>query len=57
MAQLYAGGRRPAEVMDQLRDEDRKRDAYAPCPCGSGHKFRFCHGAREDRPVAAGRAS
>jgi uncharacterized protein len=57
MAQLYAGGRRPAEVMDQLRDEDRRRDAYAPCPCGSGHKFRFCHGAREDRPVAAGRAS
>jgi uncharacterized protein len=57
MAQLYAGGRRPAEVMDQLRDEDRKRDAYAPCPCGSGNKFRFCHGAREDRPVAAVRAS
>ncbi|MCU0966040.1 MAG: anaerobic sulfatase maturase [Burkholderiaceae bacterium] len=57
MAQLYAGGRRPAEVMDQLRDEDRKRDAYAPCPCGSGTKFRFCHGAREVRPVAAVRAS
>jgi uncharacterized protein len=57
MAQLYAGGRRPAEVMDQLRDEDRKRDAYAPCPCGSGNKFRFCHGAREDRPGAAVRAS
>jgi uncharacterized protein len=57
MAQLYAGGRRPAEVMDQLRDEDRKRDAYAPCPCGSGTKFRFCHGAREARPGAAGRAS
>ncbi|MCU0919935.1 MAG: anaerobic sulfatase maturase [Burkholderiaceae bacterium] len=57
MAQLYAGGRRPAEVMDQLRDEDRRRDAYAPCPCGSGNKFRFCHGAREDRPGAAVRAS
>jgi uncharacterized protein len=57
MAQLYAGGRRPAEVMDQLRDEDRRRDAYAPCPCGSGTKFRFCHGAREARPGAAMRAS
>jgi uncharacterized protein len=57
MAQLYAGGRRPAEVTDQLRDEDRRRDAYAPCPCGSGTKFRFCHGAREDRPGAAVRAS
>jgi uncharacterized protein len=57
MAQLYSNGGRPAEVMHQLRDDDRKRDAYAPCPCGSGVKFRFCHGAREDRPAVAGRAS
>jgi uncharacterized protein len=57
MAQLYSNGGRPAEVMDQLRDDDRKRDAYAPCPCGSGVKFRFCHGAREDRPAVAGRTS
>ena len=57
MAQLYSSGGRPAEVMDQLRNDDRKRDAYAPCPCGSGAKFRFCHGAREDRPAVAGRAS
>lgn len=56
MAQLYTSGRRPAEVMDQLRDDDRKRDAYAACPCGSGAKFRFCHGAREDRRAAARRA-
>jgi uncharacterized protein len=57
MAALYSSGRRPAEVMDQVRDDDRKRDAYAPCPCGSGAKFRFCHGAREDRSAMAGRAS
>ncbi len=57
MAQLYVGGGRPAEVMDRLREDDRKRDPYAPCPCGSGAKFRFCHGAREDRPAVAGRAS
>jgi uncharacterized protein len=57
MAALYASGGRPAEVMDQVRDDDRRRDAYAPCRCGSGAKFRFCHGAREDRPAMAGRAS
>ena len=57
MAALYSSGRRPAEVMEQVRDDDRKRDTYAPCPCGSGAKFRFCHGAREDRSAVAGRAS
>jgi uncharacterized protein len=24
--------------------EDGQRDPYSPCPCGSGQKFRFCHG-------------
>ena len=57
MAQLYASGRRPAEVMAQLRDEDRRRDAYAPCPCGGGAKFRFCHGARESTPASTRPAS
>jgi hypothetical protein len=27
--------------------DDRQRDHYAPCPCGSGRKFHFCHGALE----------
>jgi uncharacterized protein len=57
MAQLYSSGRRPAEIMAQQRDEDRKRDAYAACPCGSGAKFRFCHGARETTPAAPSPAS
>ena len=57
MAQLYSDGRRPAEVMAQLRDEDRRRDAYAPCPCGGGAKFRFCHGARAATPAASSPAS
>jgi uncharacterized protein len=47
MAHLYSAGHAPAEVMAMTRAEDRKRDRYAPCPCGSGVKFRFCHGARE----------
>ena len=27
--------------------EDARRDPYAPCPCGGGRKFRFCHGDRK----------
>ena len=27
-----------------VKNEDAKRDPYRPCPCGSGRKFRFCHG-------------
>jgi uncharacterized protein len=46
MADLYSGGRPPAEVMAWIAEQDKRRDPYAPCPCGSGHKFRFCHGAR-----------
>ncbi len=26
------------------RARTRRRGAYQPCPCGSGKKFRFCHG-------------
>ena len=47
MGQLYSQGRAPAEVMAFTLAEDKKRGAYAPCPCGSDAKFRFCHGARE----------
>jgi uncharacterized protein len=53
MAELFSAGRPPAEVMGLVAAEDRKRGAYAPCPCGSGAKFRFCHGARVARPVTA----
>jgi len=54
MAQLYQAGRAPAEVMAMKRAEDRQRDRYAACPCGSGAKFRFCHGAAAT-PAAAPR--
>jgi uncharacterized protein len=48
MAGLFSDGRAPAEIMEWMVAEDRKRDAYAPCTCGSGRKFRFCHGARDE---------
>ncbi|MCC7326205.1 MAG: anaerobic sulfatase maturase [Burkholderiales bacterium] len=46
MGRLYCAGSAPAEVMQWTAAQDRQRGAYAPCPCGSGRKFRFCHGAR-----------
>jgi len=46
MGGLLRRGRPPAEVMGWVAEEDRKRGPYQPCPCGSGEKFRFCHGNR-----------
>lgn len=44
MAQLFKQGHPPAEVMTSIAALDARRDGYKPCPCGSGKKFRFCHG-------------
>jgi uncharacterized protein len=44
MAQLIQQRRAPAEVMSMVAADDAKRGPYQPCPCGSGKKFRFCHG-------------
>ncbi|MGA8893070.1 MAG: anaerobic sulfatase maturase [Anaeromyxobacteraceae bacterium] len=46
MLELLRAGRAPAEVMDGVAGEDARRDPYAPCPCGGGRKFKFCHGDR-----------
>jgi len=55
MAQLYANRGRPAEVMDRLRDDDRKRDAYAACPCGSAANSAPAKArARTGRPLQDG---
>lgn len=44
MVQLLRRGRPPAEVMALIAAEDQRRGPYSTCPCGSGKKFRFCHG-------------
>jgi len=44
MARLLQQDRAPAEVMALIAAEDTKHGPYQPCPCGSGRKFRFCHG-------------
>ena len=54
MAQLYRKGHPPAEVMNSIAALDARRDAYQPCPCGSGSKFRFCHGDRDPKTPFSG---
>ena len=44
MAGLIRQGRPPSEVMAWTAAADKKRGPYSACPCGSGGKFRFCHG-------------
>jgi hypothetical protein len=44
MAQLFQLGRPPAEVMALTAAEDKRRGSNRPCPCGSGRRFRSCHG-------------
>ena len=49
MVELLRQGRAPAEVMAQVAAADAKRGRNDPCPCGSGAKFKKCHGARRGR--------
>jgi hypothetical protein len=44
MAQLLQQRRPPSDVMALIASGDDKRGPYQSCPCGSGQKFRFCHG-------------
>ena len=46
MALLLRQRRAPAEIMAATAAEDERRGPYQPCPCGSGRKFKFCHGDR-----------
>jgi len=51
LAGLLEKGRPPEEIMRIVALEDEKSSPYAhvgrndPCPCGSGVKFKKCHGA------------
>jgi len=44
MAQLLQQGRAPSDVMAWVAAEDAQRAPWIRCPCGSGKKFRLCHG-------------
>jgi uncharacterized protein len=54
MALLIQQRRYPAELMARVAEEDKKRGPYQSCPCGSGRKFRFCHGERAPRTPFSG---
>ncbi|MEZ4614589.1 MAG: SEC-C metal-binding domain-containing protein [Caldilineaceae bacterium] len=54
MANELRHRRPPANVMRILAQEEAERQAQFnnvgrndPCPCGSGRKFKVCHGKRE----------
>ena len=49
MAQMLRQDRPPSDVMAWVAANDARGGAYRPCPCGSGRKFRFCHGDRTPR--------
>jgi uncharacterized protein len=46
MATLLQQGKAPSDVMATVKADDARRGPYALCPCGSGEKFRFCHGPK-----------
>lgn len=55
MANLLRQGRHADEVMAWYAERDRARFAAAgrndPCPCGSGRKFKRCHGGPGEAPA------
>jgi len=44
MKVLLAGYRAPAELMQLYATRDAKRGRNEPCTCGSGRKWKHCHG-------------
>ena len=44
MAQLVQRSQPASRVMEYVQAEDAKRGRNDPCPCGSGRKFKQCHG-------------
>jgi len=50
MGSLLAQGRAPSEITLLYAAEDAKRGRNDPCTCGSGRKWKHCHGA-EHPPV------
>jgi len=44
MGQLLAQGRAPSEIVQLYASQDAKRSRNDPCTCGSGRKWKHCHG-------------
>ena len=52
MSGLLERRRSPAEIMRLYAAEDTERGRYDVCPCGSGRKWKFCHGSPPSPPPA-----
>jgi uncharacterized protein len=48
MGRLLAQDRAPSEIMTLYATEDAHRGRNDPCTCGSGRKWKQCHGALRD---------
>jgi uncharacterized protein len=46
MAQLVQRGQPASRVMEWVAAQDKERRRNDPCPCGSGKKFKLCHGVK-----------
>jgi uncharacterized protein len=45
MSELLTAGRAPSELVHAYAAEDAERGRNEPCTCGSGRKWKHCHGA------------
>ncbi len=45
MSELLTAGRAPSELVRTYAADDAKRGRNEPCTCGSGRKWKHCHGA------------
>ena len=52
MGALLAEGRAPAEIVDLYAAADARRGRNEPCTCGSGLKWKRCHGAEPAEATA-----
>ena len=57
MAELLAEDRAPAEIMSTYSARDAQRGRNDPCPCGSGRKWKHCHGDKAQTALPQGTGS
>jgi uncharacterized protein len=49
MGTLLAQNRAPSEIVQLYAADDAKRGRNDPCTCGSGRKWKNCHGSQPTR--------
>ena len=57
MRDLFRAGRAPRELMAVVARDDARRGRNDPCTCGSGRKWKVCHGAPVHTSSRQGAAS